>query len=74
MIVWGGKSQSNPIISLNDGGIYNLATDSWTPITISGQNTWAVDTFPALWTGWSMMFFGGLYNGSFNGIGAFYIP
>jgi hypothetical protein len=55
MIVWGG---SNGGPSLGTGGVYDPATDTWTPTSITGAPTgrWS---HTAVWTGAKMIVWGG---------------
>lgn len=55
MIVWGG---SDSTITLNSGGIYDLANDSWsaTPSTDAPSARWLHSAF---WTGTKMLIWGG---------------
>lgn len=59
MIVWGGSGNSGP---LNDGGRYNPAANSWTPLPTTGAPA-ARYWHTAVWTGSEMIVWGG-YNGS----------
>jgi len=59
MIIWGG---SRVVLGngfyMNDGGRYDPATDSWSPITTSGAPI-ARSKHTAVWTGSEMIVFGG---------------
>src|SRR5579884_425476 len=74
MIVWGGNGQNFFSSTLNTGGKYDLATDSWTPTTLtnapsprSGHN--------AVWTGTQMIVWGGTDdNSNYLNSGARYNP
>ena len=57
MIVWGG----NDIIgaTLNSGGVYNPATDTWSAISTSGAPEDASKWGSAVWTGTKMIVWGG---------------
>jgi N-acetylneuraminic acid mutarotase len=59
MLVWGGADNQSPPFS-DDGGRYDPATDSWTPI--SAGNT-PFDRFghTAVWTGTEMIVWGGQF-------------
>jgi hypothetical protein len=53
LVVWSGRSASGRMPDLNDGGIYDIAADRWTPIPAAGapnaeQN---VDSTFLWWTG-----------------------
>lgn len=54
MIVWGGESGAY----LNDGGIYDLSTDTWSATASSGLG--ARRSHTAVWTGSKMIIFGGV--------------
>jgi N-acetylneuraminic acid mutarotase len=61
MIVWGGADQNNgehdgP--TKNDGGIYDPATDKWTPMSAVGAPA-ARMLHTAVWTGQTMIVWGG---------------
>ena len=56
MIVWGGTTRSTA--SRNTGGIYDPATDTWTPTSTVGAPT-ARDYHTAVWTGSKMIVWGG---------------
>src|SRR5205807_1108356 len=55
MIVWGGSDGSN---TLNTGGRYNPATDSWTATSITNQTPHARAAHTAVWTGSEMIIWG----------------
>ena len=67
MVVWGGligrvQSFSSDgskllIIALTDGGKYNPATDTWTPIADAPLNP--IAGYSAVWTGKEMLLYGG---------------
>jgi hypothetical protein len=63
MIVWGGSPDSTSN-ALNNGGLYNPATDTWSTSTLtnaSGSNTPVARTdHTAVWTGSRMIVWGGL--------------
>jgi N-acetylneuraminic acid mutarotase len=62
MIVWGGIWTDGGYHYLNDGGRYNPATDTWTPIsTVSAPDGRQLHT--AVWTGSEMLVWGG-YDGT----------
>jgi N-acetylneuraminic acid mutarotase len=72
MIVWGGTTGFNPVIYLNDGGIYDPNNDSWTPVTMTGapapRNSHTMVRAGSkiiVWGGWSGSFAfndGGIYD------------
>jgi Kelch motif len=82
MIVWGGDGSCElPVSSvggtcgyLDSGGIYDPATDAWTPMSSDGApagRTWHT----AVWTGTRMIVWGGFGNdGSFLDSGGVYDP
>lgn len=58
LIVWGGfLGHTNISSSLNTGGRYNPATDTWTPFN-TGQYTWSQEP-TAVWTGSKVIWAGG---------------
>jgi N-acetylneuraminic acid mutarotase len=57
MIVWGGCSTVSCSQIFSDGGRYNPATDTWTPI--SGTGLTARRLHQAVWTGDKMIVWGG---------------
>jgi len=66
MIVWGGDSAS---YSLNTGGRYSPATDTWTPTSI-GVNVPPPSRYhTAIWTGTEMIVWGGLSDDPITGNG-----
>jgi N-acetylneuraminic acid mutarotase len=61
MIVWGGyNTNNNQVNTLNTGGRYNPATDSWMPTSTINAPT-GREFHTALWTGNEMIVWGG-YN------------
>ena len=60
MIVWGGYGNGS---SLNDGGRYNPAANSWTAVTTNGAPA-ARAMHTAVWTGSEMIVWGGVDNSS----------
>jgi N-acetylneuraminic acid mutarotase len=61
MIIWGGYNvTNNQLNTLNTGGRYNPATDSWTATSITNAPT-GRDFHTAVWTGSEMIVWGG-YN------------
>ncbi|HOW66290.1 MAG TPA: hypothetical protein P5186_09040 [Candidatus Paceibacterota bacterium] len=64
MIVWGGDSSSTekpPFFrkALNDGAVYNPATDTWAPIRNAPSEP--IGGYAAVWTGSAIMIWGGGY-------------
>ncbi|HVM46766.1 MAG TPA: hypothetical protein VMU04_02015 [Candidatus Acidoferrum sp.] len=57
VIVWGGDSGVYPY-NLNDGGRFNPAANSWTPLPINGAPA-ARASHTAVWTGSEMVVWGG---------------
>ncbi len=58
MIVWGGMP-SNPMLGpFNTGGVYDPASDRWTPTTTSGA-PWGRAGHTAVWSGDRMLVWGG---------------
>jgi N-acetylneuraminic acid mutarotase len=73
MIVWGGQEFDGTGFR-NDGGRYDLATNSWSP-TSTGANVPTPSAFAqAVWTGTEMIVWGGLWFGTPLGTGARYKP
>ena len=66
MIIWGGASdrQIGSLTVLDNGGIYDPATDSWTAITTVGAPL-PTRCHVAVWTGTEMIVFGGQNNTNF---------
>ncbi len=59
MIIWGGSGPGGAS-GFNDGGRYNPATDTWTPISNELSNTPTARFFhTAVWTGYEMIVWGG---------------
>jgi N-acetylneuraminic acid mutarotase len=58
MIVWGGRANFFPENNFNDGGRYNPATDTWTPISTDGAPS-PRSQMTAIWTGNEMIVWGG---------------
>ncbi len=76
MIVWGGyRREGGTGILTNTGGVYDPATDTWTPMSTIGAPT-ARDSHTAVWTGSKMIVWGG-YDGVAgvpSGTGGIYDP
>jgi N-acetylneuraminic acid mutarotase len=62
MIVWGGLGSAS-VGNTNTGGVYDPATDTWTPVSTTGAPT-RRDAHTAVWTGSRMIVWGGLASGS----------
>ena len=82
MIVWGGQREDptqpqGNFVSLNDGGIYDPATDTWAPLSTTNAPSPRVVN-QALWTGSEMVVFGGSTTSAaiptFHTDGGFYDP
>jgi len=58
MIVWGGNGQNAFSSTLNTGGRYDPATDSWTATNVADAPS-ARDLHTAVWTGTQMIVWGG---------------
>jgi N-acetylneuraminic acid mutarotase len=57
MIVWGGQNSSVPGITLGNGGLYDPATDTWSPVSTLGAV--ARSSHTAVWIGSRMIVWGG---------------
>jgi N-acetylneuraminic acid mutarotase len=64
MIVWGGSSVDNGTGILRDGGIYDLATDSWWLIEEFGLPAEVYSSNDAVWTGSQLLLVATSYSGS----------
>lgn len=78
MIIWGGCSPSSDFCGLGDGGRYNPATDTWTPVSTTHSPA-SQSTHTAVWTGSKMITWGGCshnYNNRCNSlnVGGVYDP
>lgn len=58
MIVWGGYAEEDTL-TYGDGGIYDMETDTWSPITQTSSSPAPRYGHKAYWTGESMILFGG---------------
>ena len=58
VIVWGGFNFAENPHHLQNGGIYDLATSTWTPMSVDGAPV-ATTSASAAWTGVSMVVWGG---------------
>ena len=72
MIVWGGVQEQTGIY-LGSGGIYDAATDTWTPTTPTNSPT-GRRSHTAVWTGSKMTVWSGYNNGFVFNTGATYDP
>ena len=68
MIVWGGYGGIN---SLNTGGTYNPATDSWTQTNMTNAPS-PRDSHTSVWTGSEMIIWGGHQPANQLGAGTFF--
>ena len=74
MIVWGGSTEGWGLGSLlNDGGRFDPATNSWTPLPIIGAPS-ARLLRTAIWTGSEMIIWGGRDENTYLNDGASYNP
>ncbi len=72
MIIWGGNDGYNPIATFKSGGLYDPATNTWTPTSTTNAPT-GRGGVSAVWTGKKMIVWGG-GNGSFFNSGGIYDP
>ena len=74
MIVWGGRGNFQMAAHKRDGGRYNPATDTWTPIPPTDALP-ASSQMAAVWTGEEMLVWGGVVDGGqMSSSGARYNP
>jgi N-acetylneuraminic acid mutarotase len=73
MIVWGGTVDASPYDTLDTGGRYDPLTDSWTPTSTVGAPS-ARAGHTAVWTGSSMIVWGGSDATQHFDSGALYDP
>jgi N-acetylneuraminic acid mutarotase len=78
LIVWGGCNGSMPPCPnfFGDGAIYDLALDTWTPMSAAGAPS-PREAHSAVWTGTEMIVFGGattMLDGNPVNTGAIYTP
>jgi N-acetylneuraminic acid mutarotase len=59
MIVWGGQNEFHD--DMNNGGRYNPATDTWTPLSTGAGVPARRSGHSAVWTGSAMIVWGGHY-------------
>jgi len=58
MLIWGGQTYNGSYVYHNDGSLYDPATDTWTPTTLTGAPSprgW----FGYVWTGTDLIVWGG---------------
>ncbi len=72
MIVWGGTVSGAPSVTAT-GGLYDPATDTWTPTSITGAPP-ARHSHRAVWTGSKMIVWGGFGASSYENTGGIYDP
>ncbi len=74
MILWGGTGESNgnKISAMNDGAIYDPANDNWLSVTSENAPSGRAN-HTAIWTGESMIIWGGRSNNSLLGDGYIYL-
>ena len=70
MVIWGGDNYPT---YPNTGGIYDPATDTWTPTTTAGVPS-GRESHTAVWTGSRMIVWGGELNGTYLDTGGAYDP
>nr|MCU0253214.1 kelch repeat-containing protein [Acidobacteriota bacterium] len=75
MIVWGG-GDPHDLTSVNSGGRYDPATDSWTPTSVGTGVPRPRHSHTAVWTGTEMVIWGGFGSGTsgYVNTGARYNP
>ena len=74
MVIWGGDLHLNINYSLDTGGRYDPRSDSWSATSTTGAPVARSDS-TAVWTGSSMIIWGGaLYGGSYTNTGGRYDP
>lgn len=71
MIVWGGNKGGG--VYDNTGAIYNVATDTWRPISSVGAPS-ARNAYTLLWTGSKVIVWGGATANGLTNTGAIYDP
>jgi len=72
MIVWGGSVTAAPSVTAT-GGVYDPATDTWTPTSTTNAPL-ARHSHRAVWTGSKMIVWGGFGAASYEGTGGIYDP
>src|SRR6185503_11773690 len=74
MIVWGGAAYAGgPNTLFSNGGRYDPATDTWSPLSATGVPS-ARYMHSAIWTGDRMLVWGGLGSLGMTNTGAAYSP
>jgi len=73
MVVWGGESGGGSPQNLETGGRYDPLTDDWTPTSTADAPPGASE-HAAIWTGTSMVVWGGVSGGWHLGTGGRYDP
>jgi N-acetylneuraminic acid mutarotase len=74
MIVWGGGAAGWPLTPcFDDGAVYDPATDTWAPLGRNGAPSARFD-HTAVWTGSTMIVWGGADENGMRGDGAAYDP
>jgi hypothetical protein len=71
MIVWGGETGVN--MPTNTGGVYDPATDAWTPTSMTGAPA-VRHSHVAVWTGSKMLVWGGFGAMNLETVGGIYDP
>lgn len=72
MIVWGGWSDTFPLPGENQGGRYNPLTNDWRPTQLGTGCPSGRYLHAAVWTGSSMMMWGGSNTDGYQGDGGVY--
>ena len=74
MMVWGGENAPQPAPFLATGGLYDPATNTWSPTSLAGAPTARVG-HTAVWTGSEVIVWGGgAADGQPSARGARYVP
>ncbi len=67
MIIFGGRVSTGSTNSFNTGGLYDPASDSWTPTNTVGAPVFFLSPMvPAVWTGTEMIIWGDRSGGRYN--------
>jgi N-acetylneuraminic acid mutarotase len=74
MVVWGGRPNAPQSSSLNTGGLYDPATDTWTGTTTLSGSLSARSRPSAVWTGREVILWGGYDGTTFFNTGSRYDP
>ncbi len=72
MVIWGGTN--NSLSEFGDGARYNPAADAWSPVGTDMNTPGPRHLQLAVWTGGSMIIWGGLNNSTYLGTGGRYDP